>query len=416
MLTTRSDLVSALSGPSADTLESCIAQSSRNRFGDLVALHRVIALVDGLERQAASLAGLIDAIDRVGPDRDERLRSPVLRGWLSLFGRIEDWTDLADARLIRLLDQTDNMRVDFTDAADWTALLAVESGVIMTWDCRVAIGGVDGSLVGASKIGRRLRIIDEAGNRHDIDLDDPDDPRILRAPTLPGSDVVVRNDLPWLRMKLREDQLPGRQDGVILWEYDEVMPYFPPISPDSILDAATILSSALPEKYAELAQAMRVVIPRLSTPNIGLMSFTSSAHQGACWVARGSVLDNLEDLIHELGHVTLRYLEEALPILAPEQTDELFRVDWRDDPRPIVGIFEGLYVHTKIAEALEALVARGALKGSDRADAIQRATEVRREVAAGLEIMRQHGRFTDAGIGYLEWADAVASERSRVAA
>ncbi|MGY4398167.1 HEXXH motif-containing protein [Sphingomonas sp. UYAg733] len=417
MLTTKSDLVAALSGPHPDVLEACIAQSARHRFGDLVALHRVIELVEGFERQAASLAALIETIEIDGADRDDRLRSPVLRGWLSLFGRIEDWIDTNDARLCRQLDMTDNMRVSFADAADWTALLAIESGVIMTWDCQIAIGGVHGKLAGVRKIGRKIAIIDETGGRHDIDLDDLDDPRILRAPAMPGINVVIRNDLPWLRLKLREDRAPGRQDGVINWEFDDPMSYFPPTDPGNLLKAAAILETALSEKYDELGRAMRVVVPRKTTAHIGLMSFTSSAYQGACWVARDSVLDNLEDLIHELGHVTLRYLEETLPILEAEQTDELFKVDWRDDPRPIIGIFEGLYVHAKIAEALERVIAHGALDGADLSDAIERAAEVRREVAAGLEIMRRHGRFTEAGIGFLEWADAaITAPKARIAA
>lgn len=406
MLNTRSDLISALAAPSAPVLEHCMRHSARNRFDDLVALERVIALVPGFERQAAEI-GALRASLTTAPDTDPRLRSPILRGWLSNFAHLENWADTADATLVRHLDRAGNMRVSLSDPGDWTALLAVDDSVIATWDCRIALDGVPGDLVGAAKQGQMLVLIDQEGAHHNIDLTDTTDPRILRAPSLDGIDVVVRNDIPWLRLHLRDDGLPARDDPMTMWGRDPQLPHFPQMDPAPILEAAGLLRAHLPARYAELGQALRVIVPRLSPGHIYFNSFTSSAHQGACWLSPGDALAHVADIVHELGHVTLRYIEEAAPILAPEQTSETFRVDWRDDPRPIVGIFEGVYVHAHIALALEGLLAAGALGDEDRCVAAERAQEVRREVEEALPILRQHARFTPIGMAFLDWADSV---------
>ena len=74
---------------------------------------------------------------------------------------------------------------------------------------------------------------------------------------------------------------------------------------------------------------------------------TVSSYAGAIWLFVDTIVGIVEHMVHEQSHVKLRYVEEACPILAPEQTGERFLVGWRKDPRPIVGIYEGVYVHLR---------------------------------------------------------------------
>lgn len=407
------DLIHCLAEPRAQVTEQLLAHSARARFDDLAAVAKVIGLLEGTARETQAFAELLASLRADDPGRDSRLRSPVLRGWLHDFGRIADLSDLSDPHLLRQLDHIDNMRVSLDDEGDWVALLAVEQGVVATWDCRRAILGVPGTLVGARKAGDRLTLIDEDGAHHVYDLGDDADPRIRAAPALPGTDIVVRNDLPRLRLTLREGAVPTRAGGIAPWSLDGRDPYYARQDFGPLLAAAAVLEQAWPEKYDDLARTVQVLVPRAAPPGWEVDGFTVSSHQGACWIFSQGLVKSLETLVHEQGHVKLRYVEEAIPILTPDQPEGLFEVSWREDPRPIVGIVEGVFVHLQVAQALRRAAEHGLLDAADTAEARLRAADLAEEVAEALPILRAHARLTEAGQGFLAYAEAaVARERA----
>jgi HEXXH motif-containing protein len=89
-----------------------------------------------------------------------------------------------------------------------------------------------------------------------------------------------------------------------------------------IVEAAQALLSAWPEEYEDWRCMMRVVVPRLPPRGWQMEGFTISSMQGAAWINPSDTLRALESLVHEHSHVKLRYVEEAVPLLQPEQTGD----------------------------------------------------------------------------------------------
>ena len=169
---------------------------------------------------------------------------------------------------------------------------------------------------------------------------------------------------------------------------------------------AQALLSAWPEEYKDWRRTMRVVVPRLPPPGWQMEGFTISSMQGAAWIHPSNTLRTLESLVHEHSHVKLRYVEEAVPLLQSVQTDARFPVGWRTDPRPIVGIFEGVYVHLHCVIALVRYLQDTGLDAATRHDAAIRLDELRLQAREGFEILSRHGHFTKAGQGFLRWAES----------
>src|SRR4051794_33639087 len=201
-------LQSQFSNPCSEGTEALLIASARRRFEDLECIRNVLDLVDGLEVEARKVQALCDDLEDSSAETNERLQSPVLRGWLNRFSYISDWS-ASDAVLREQLALADNMRISFMDAHDWSADLAVLNGVCQTWDARLALGDLNETRVHAEKLGSQVRLT--CGSRPDlkIDLADPSSEHILQRSGLRGTAIVVRNDLPLLKLKLRESEVPS---------------------------------------------------------------------------------------------------------------------------------------------------------------------------------------------------------------
>ena len=128
--------------------------------------------------------------------------------------------------------------------------------------------------------------------------------------------------------------------------------------------------------------------------------------QGAVWINPCDMLTVVESMVHEQSHLKLRYLEDAVPLLEPGQTGQRFAVSWRTDTRPVVGIYEGVYVHIHCAIALARCVEHGVFGVGLRHAATARMRALAAQASDGLAILRANARFTKAGAGYLNWAAA----------
>ncbi len=221
---------------------------------------------------------------------------------------------------------------------------------------------------------------------------------------LPRSNIVVRNDLPGLRVSLDETRTPERGSAVREQETDTRERSYPQSRHRPVVEAAQALLSAWPEEYEDWRCMMRVVVPRMPPPGWQMEGFTISSMQGAAWIHPSSTLRTLESLVHEHSHVKLRYVEEAVPLLQAGQTHARFRVGWRTDPRPVVGIFEGVYVHLHCVMALVRYLEGNGLDAPARCEAAARLNELRAQAREGLELLKGHAHFTEAGQGFLYWA------------
>jgi HEXXH motif-containing protein len=393
---------SILAAPDPDATEALIARSCLDRFDDLCAIAPIVRMIDGAQAYAAALDGLVEDIADCGPAIDERLRSPILRGWLSRFARVEAWS-ANNPFLVETLDLIDNMRFGFSDVGDWEGLFAIHDGVCMTWDARVAIGGLGEGVAFVVKRRDHVAIKTEDGRFLSFDLADHEDARIRRAEVLPHTAIAVRNDLPLLRPRFREGAAPGRADGIAL-ERDHRPTRYGAFDMEAILQAADLVRHAWPEEYADWMKTLRVVVPRLEPPEARLSAHSAASRQGAVWLGPRTKLERVDALVSEQCCVKLSYLEDSAPLLQAAENDGAFTVGRRPDPRPLAGVCEDVYVDLRVCEAMGRILAHGlvgpAESGQLRAMRRRRSQHVRE----ALEILCAHARFTEPGRGFLDWA------------
>ena len=97
-----------------------------------------------------------------------------------------------------------------------------------------------------------------------------------------------------------------------------------------------------------IATGVHVLVPLISRSDDDLISATSPAAFGAIatsWPPDPVTL--AETLVHEFQHVKLCGLLDMISLVEP--SDELAYAPWRQDPRPVGGLLQGLYAHLQIA-------------------------------------------------------------------
>lgn len=102
------------------------------------------------------------------------------------------------------------------------------------------------------------------------------------------------------------------------------------------------------EVAAEVAAANTMLVPLCGSAT-GQISMTLSDAFGC--VAMSLPLDPRSTaltLAHEVQHAKLSVLMDLFPLIDRE-TKEFFYAPWRDDPRPLIGLFQGMYAHFGVA-------------------------------------------------------------------
>jgi HEXXH motif-containing protein len=139
----------------------------------------------------------------------------------------------------------------------------------------------------------------------------------------------VRNDIPPLRLKLSGSL---ERQTAIADELDrEGIGYRDDVDLGTFIEAGELIRHVWPEEYRDFQETLQVVVPREVPYGWRARGMTVSSYQGAIWIMARGLLPIFENLIHEHSHVKLRYIEEYLPILAPEQPETRFVVGWRTD-------------------------------------------------------------------------------------
>ncbi|MGZ5198944.1 MAG: aKG-HExxH-type peptide beta-hydroxylase [Telluria sp.] len=366
------DFVEAALMPGQGITAALVARSARERIDDLFMLAEAVAALDAA---APHREAWMDATAHLRSLPDQDLvaigSSPLFRRWLYLCGRALMQREAPDA-LDGLLPFVRNYTIGFANSAQ----LLPRGGIVETWDCKKsARAGADGT-----------------------------GQPVAATQFLPASDIVVRNDLPGLRVSLDETRVPERETSVLHDRVDERINAYPEGKFSLLADAAGIVLKAWPEEYDDWRQTLRAVVPRLPPAGWQMGGFTLSSMQGAVWINPTELLAVVEAMVHEQSHLKLRYLEEAVPMLEPEQISERFAVSWRTDTRPIVGIYEGVYVHIHCAIALARCLDHGVFEKAMRPRTAARMRELVAQAADGLAVLQANARFTEAGRGYLNWA------------
>lgn len=407
---TEEQLTSWLVPGNAQATESLVRSSGLGRLAEFTQLSTYLAAQPGFEAFGTEAVATLDQLDGESPEcLFGRLGSPIFRGWLSRFANADQFTP--DNEVVReQLTLWNNIRYSLLEPAHYRTTMRVLDGMCVTWDARLAVRVGPRDAVRVEKDGERLIVRSLPGDVLIDALLDGDPASgvaangcgLVYAPFLPASQIVVRNDLPLLQLRLLGTQ---RDDAVSLGSFDNSPASYPAFDPAPYLDAATIINDVWPDGYADFRETLQVVVPRTSPPRWRARGMTISTFAGAIWLFVDSILDLVEHMVHEQGHVKLRYIEDACPILDPNQTGERYTVGWRKDPRPIVGIYEGVYVHLQVLLALSAAIEQNAFSADDMQSCEQRIEAMSAQVEEGLNVLTTHGRFTPTGQAFLSWAE-----------
>jgi HEXXH motif-containing protein len=224
---------------------------------------------------------------------------------------------------------------------------------------------------------------------------------VSTAPVLVDGRIEVSSRDLWLRVKLTGTN--QRTTGTEFFGADTDR-YLDNPSLDNIDKALRLLKNYWPEGFDDLARFTHVIVP-MDFGSHTYCGFTVSSRQGAIYIGNAPPNATVEMLIHENAHVKLRQIQ-FLDSLLSDPSDESVRipVPWRPDPRPIPGIFEGLFVFSHVAEfELRRLHTDGTGVNSEQ---IGKRIHALHYAAQCLE---QHAKLTEEGIIFfkamLRWVD-----------
>ncbi|MFG1610638.1 aKG-HExxH-type peptide beta-hydroxylase [Actinoplanes sp. NPDC049265] len=130
---------------------------------------------------------------------------------------------------------------------------------------------------------------------------------------------------------------------------------------------------------------------------------TAEAFGGIILSAPSNAVDLAATLGHEYRHILLGCLMH-LCVLNDEHGRARLYAPWRDDPRPIGGLLQGIYAFQGIASFFRARAGR--TDGTERRAALFAYALTRAQTRAGLAAARASGELTDLGQEFLDGLEA----------
>lgn len=165
-----------------------------------------------------------------------------------------------------------------------------------------------------------------------------------------------------------------------------------------IRDALCIIQALLPGIHEEMGFLLQTITP-LQALHPGLPSSSNSAMTGAIWYTATEEPTLLaEMLIHEHSHNKLFLMQDIDPLLDPAchgtgWEDCSYYSPWRDDPRPLNGIFHGYVVFSEAA----LFWARRLKQCPDENLSLRRFGMLVRQLQHARAVLEAHGAFTPPG-------------------
>jgi uncharacterized protein len=245
------------------------------------------------------------------------------------------------------------------------------------------------SLGAARALGTRVPVRTGLGQARIGSVELPADPHQNAPGWLPlrrvhagGLDVII-DDLDPFRMRERADLAP-RLAAIEPWE-------------TALTGAWAILTASHSADVPEIRAAIRTVVP-LTSPLSGTVSDSSPEAFGA--VAMSLPLDPVtgaEALVHETQHLKLGALLDLAEMTLPDDGRRYY-APWRDDPRPVSGLFQGAYAHLGVT----AFWRRQRLTPGDDGQGHVEYVRWRDATAGVVETLRSTGRLTGTGRDFVD--------------
>jgi uncharacterized protein len=159
--------------------------------------------------------------------------------------------------------------------------------------------------------------------------------------------------------------------------------------------AAAILRREQPEQAAAIGIGLRSIVP-LARPGAGR---EISAASRQAFGAVGSSLPGdparfAEILVHEFAHAKLGALLDLVDLYEPRAGD-VYYAPWRDDPRPLGALLQGVYAHLVVADFWR--VHRRDVPPADRDEAEAEYAYRREQVLQSVPVVAAAGALTDLG-------------------
>ncbi len=189
---------------------------------------------------------------------------------------------------------------------------------------------------------------------------------------------------------------------------------------DALLcDALRLMREHAPDTFSQFSEVIRYI----ALKPLGSGDYTNISHSDLPGTFIASRVENPYELadtfIHELHHNRLFTLEETGPFFLAETTDPLrdalFYSPWRDDPRPLHGIYHAVYVFIPVCRYWFA-VARAATKSSRITEyALSQVQRITAQLIAGVYQIERHADLTTYGERlFASMRDAVEELRAQV--
>jgi len=164
-------------------------------------------------------------------------------------------------------------------------------------------------------------------------------------------------------------------------------------------EARELLSTTHPGRAAETMAVLRAVVPLAPSQRAGgtAMSATLRAAPGAFLAQLPADASELaESLVHESHHNKLAALHELVPLYR-SGGGALHHVGWRSDPRPIPGVFQGVYAHLALTDLWRRAGNGPATPERWRRRAVEQFESYRDRIGQALSILLESDELTFAG-------------------
>lgn len=236
-----------------------------------------------------------------------------------------------------------------------------------------------------------LLITDECGNNFIVDGNQSvNGLQILQKPSLLDNETGLYLDI-WSEYTCANFR--GLEQTTRISDYDELVT-------QSLVfkQALNEILCTMPELHSEICKLLRTATP-LKPVGSGLPSSSNSSITGAIWYTTTTSPELLgEMIIHEYTHNKLFLLQDIDPLIDPKVHGTawescMFYSPWRDDPRPLNGIFHGYVV---FAEAAEFWFCR-LMVCNNNTISLRRFGMLVRQLQAARSVLEKHCTFTPVG-------------------
>lgn len=118
-------------------------------------------------------------------------------------------------------------------------------------------------------------------------------------------------------------------------------------------EALKIVALADKSIYDKLSAGIDYVIPMGNHSGINHPSFSSALLKRTIFLSldllNANVFEVAENMIHEFAHCELHIIQDTIKLTKGQNKNRLYYSPWRTDPRPLLGLFHGIYVFHQVA-------------------------------------------------------------------